>query len=407
MMAEINNNLYGVGDILRKWQELVGGEEEDKTSVSKRFQYILKNKLKLSKTEISWFKEKKENQIDRFVFQADEIAHLYLNDIMYICGKRSAALTPSEEQKLIDCFAAILPYPVHESTERNCWEVFNQRACKIEQAVHNYYFSTQDDRLYGNKLFVKKCTESKLDKGKRKEFYRDQYRLVKGWRDKWVFVMKKAGEIRKAERVESLYWINSDYKDRITPEDEEKFCETGKSENEILQGAYRKMTRICSKDLCQYALWLFITEDLKIKGNEEERADKAREEGVGEMTACIEICIPLFREVIAHQLKTISMEDFEYLERKAVEELETISIILHQSDKAQERRKKSLYPEVEILEKTNKKKEPLALRLERQKCRERLLKLQYCTEEGLQNLSKIRKYLNEKENETILILHYI
>ncbi len=404
-MFGINYDVCSMGDVLKMWQEMTAGEEEDKTSVSKRFQYILKNKLKLSQEEIGWFKEKMSNKIDRFVFQADIRVHVHLNDVLYIYGKRNAVLTLSEAQKLIGCFAAMLPYPIDEGTEQTCLEIFNRRLCRMEQAVRDYCSGTSGERLYEKRLFVK-VRNAKWDKEKRREFYQDQYKLVKDWRDKWVSIMRKAGEIRKAERVECLYMGNGELKNMITQDDEKIFCETGKTDNKIIQEEYKKMKRICEEDLCQYVLYLFITGGLERKRDGEKGADKAIEEDAGTMDGCVEACAILFREVINHQLKTDSMEDFEYMVKVAIKELETISTILHQNDKARERRKASLYPEVEILGKHNKPNESLTLKTERQKCRVKLLKSQYCTEEDLQNLSNIRRFLNEKEKETISILDY-
>lgn len=402
-MFGINFEVCSMGDVLRKWQEMTAGEEEDKTSISKRFQYILKNKLKLSHEEIGWFKEKKSNKIDRFVFQADERVHLHLDEVLCIYGKRDAVLTLREAHDLINCLAAILPYPMDEGTEEICLETFNRRLCRIEQAVRDYCSGAHMEKLYEKRLFVK-GESAKWAKEKRREFYKEQYKLVKEWRDKWVSIMRKAGEIRKAERVECLYMVNSELKNMITQDDEKIFCKTGKTDNKIIQETYEGMKIICEKDLCQYALYLFITGGLE--RDEEEGADKAIEEDAGTMNGCVEACAILYREVINHQLKTDSMEDFEYMVKVAIKELETISTILHQNDKARERRKASLYPEVEILGKRNKSNESLTLKLERQRCQERLLKSQYCTEEDLRNLSNIRRFLNEKKKETISILDY-
>lgn len=397
-MAEISTNVYSMDDVLRKWHELVGSGEEEKTSVSKRFQYILKNKLKLSKTEISWFKEKKGNQIDRFIFRADKRAHLYLNDILYICGKRSATLTPSEEQKLINCFAAILPYPIAESDEKVCRDIFNQRAYRIEQVIHDNNKRPQEE-FYRNSLFVRKCAKSEPVREKRKEFYKYQYGIVMKWYQKWTAVMDKAGGIRKAERAECVYLCKNVRNYTVTQKDEKDFCETGKSENVILQGTYAETKRICTKDLCQYVLWCFITGRLKLK-KDEDFTEKAIMEDAGNREGCIEACSSLFCKIITHQLSVDSIEDFEHISKEAIKELENINKILCQDDKVRKRKNKSFYPEVEILRQIKKADK------ERQKHQSDILELRYCTEEDLWDLSNLRKYLNERENETILISDY-
>ena len=108
------------------------------------------------------------------------------------------------------------------------------------------------------------------------------------------------------------------------------------------------------------------------------------------MEGCIKACTSLFNKVITHQLKKDSIEDYEYIINEAIEEVVKIKIILQQNCEADERRKKSLYPEMEILKRKN-----------------RFPNMKVCTEKDLQNLSSIRRYLNEIRNERILITDYI
>ena len=192
-----------------------------------------------------------------------------------------------------------------------------------------------------------------------------------------------------------------DSKYNVNREDEKKFCETGETENEILQGAYEKTKKICTKDLCQYVLWCFITGGAKVKKDEEKLADKATQEDVGNREGCIEACTSLFCEVITHQLKADSIEDFKYISKEAIRELEIINKILCQNEKARERRKKSFYPEVEILRQIKKSDK------ERWRHKNGISELRCCTEKDLLDLSNIRNYLNGRESETILISDYI
>lgn len=399
-MGKICCDVYSVGEVLQRWQKITAGVKDDKIKVLKKIQYRFKNKLKMSSEEIHWFKQETNNKMERFVFRFGKYTHFYLNDILYICGKKKEEVTPSEVQWLINSLTAILPYPVNEGDEKVCEDIFNQRACRIEQVVCDNYENLQE-ALYRKSLFVSKDAKSESDKKKRKEFYKYQYRMVKEWHQKWMAVMEKAGGIRKAERTECVHLCKKDTKYNVPQEDEKRFCETGELENAILQGAYEKMKRICSEDLCQYALWCFITGGAKVKKGEEKLADKATQEDVGNREGCIEACTSLFCEVITHQLKADSIEDFKYISKKAIRELETLNKILCQNEKARERRKKSFYPEVEILRQTKKADK------ERWRYKNGLLDLRYCTEEDLWDLSNMRNYLNERESETILISDYI
>ncbi len=398
-MAEINDNVYSMEEVFQRWQKVTAGVKEDKKSVSKKIWYRLNKKLNMTSEEIDWFKQSANNKKERFVFRLGKYTHFYLNDILYICGKKKEEVTPSEVQWLINSLTAILPYPVNEGNEKTCMDIFNQRACRIEQVVCDNYENLQE-ALYRKSLFVSKDAKSESDKKKRKEFYKYQYRMVKEWHQKWMAVMEKAGGIRKAERTECVHLCKKDTKYNVPQEDEKRFFETGELENAILQGAYEKMKRICSEDLCQYALWCFITGGAKVKKGEEKLADKATQEDVGNREGCIEACTSLFCEVITHQLKADSIEDFKYISKEAIRELETLNKILCQNEKVRERRKKSSYPEVEILRQIKKSDK------ERGRYKNGLSDL-YCTEEELWDLSNIRNYLNERESETILISDYI
>ncbi len=399
-MAEINDNVYSMEEVLQRWRKVTAGEKEDKQSVSKKIQYTMNEKLNMISEEIDWFKQSAINKKKSFVFRLGKYTHFYLNDMLYICGKKKEEVTPSEVQWLINSLTAILPYPVNEGDEKACMDIFNQRACRIEQVVCDNYENLQE-ALYRKSLFVSKDAKSAPNKKKRKEFYKYQFRMVEGWHHKWMAVMEKAGGIRKAERTECVYLCTMDSKYNVNREDEKKFCETGETENEILQGAYEKTKKICTKDLCQYVLWCFITGGAKVKKDEEKLADKATQEDVGNREGCIEACTSLFCEVITHQLKADSIEDFKYISKEAIRELEIINKILCQNEKARERRKKSFYPEVEILRQIKKSDK------ERWRHKNGISELRCCTEKDLLDLSNIRNYLNGRESETILISDYI
>ncbi len=384
-MMDIDCDYYSMEDIAREWPAEEGEKDNStdlETSLRKKFTYILKNKLELSQEEIGWFKERL-NGGEQFIFQAGKRAPLYLKQILDICGRRNAEITPGEEHILIENFARIIPYPILKDDIPVCNDAFNARAYRIEQAVRELYRRSQVDNLYMNRLFVTIDAKLELNKEKRRKFYRNQYEWIKNWKEKWIFAMEKADGIRKAERVECLYICKKRSTSGITKEDEVNFCETGKSDNEMLQRAYSEMKKICSKDLCQYVVWLFKTKYLEKK----EKESKKGMEDVKTREGCIDACTMLFSEVITYCLKESSAEDFEYMVKEAIKELEIINTILMQDYKADKRRQESLYPEIEILRHKDK--------------------IKICTDEDLQNLSNIRRHLNEVENEKIVISDYM
>ncbi|MBD5503559.1 MAG: hypothetical protein HDR09_07400 [Lachnospiraceae bacterium] len=360
------------------------------TSISKKFSRILKEKLGLTKEEMEWFKEKTPNGIEQFVFRGDNRTPKCLWDILEILGERTEALTPSEEYSVLECFAIILPYPVFEDDDKTWRDMYDKRAYRIEQAVHYLYIKSWEDNYYIKRLFVSISEREEPRADRRRDFYICQYQMIKSWNEKWSFIMDKAIGIRKAERIDCMWMCEKCGIAGISKESREQFCETGKTENEVIKKAYNEMRKISYNDLYEYLISLLITTYQEDEKYENVNIDVQNKEG------CMDACRNLFCEIIAHELRNSSINDFKYMIKEAMKELEIIRKVLGQGERARNRRKKSLYPAVDIcacekyLSKKGNYKIKNGIRGD-------------CEIEGLHNLSNIRRYLNKVENEKILV----
>ena len=205
--------------------------------------------------------------------------------------------------------------------------------------------------------------------------------------------MGEAEKIRIAERVECLYQYEKSQICGIDGSEKINFYKTGNTKCEELQAAYREMKKICSRDLCQHILRLFTAECPKDK-----EIDNGTAESVKNKDGCFNECRLLFSELIGQKLKNCQ-EDFEYILKEAIKELDTIYKILMQNEEANRRREKALYFKVEIL------RDNSALSKIEKEAKEDIPKDDI--KKGLQNLSSIWMRLNEVENEKIVVTDYI
>lgn len=408
--------VYNLKDIVKKLQQIDDNMELEKrekkgctdlgTSIRKRFTYILQKKLGLGQEEIGWFKEKTNNGREQFVFQADKHVLLHLYNILSVLGRRNVTITADEEHSLIEDFAKILPYPISEGDVRACDNIFNERAYRIEQAIRGYYHESMVEDSYLQRFFVAIDTEQNPDKEKRWEFYRKEYEMVRSWQEKWLFILKTAKKMRRAERIDCLYKYEQTQTSELVGEERANFYMTGDTRCEDLHTAYQGVKKISSKDLCQYALQLFI-----VDCPEGEATAKGILESVKNEEGCFEECNDLFKKFIGYNLNNDVAEDFEYIRKEAIRELHTIYEILIQNGKINKIRGENLYPEVEIL---TKKGKLFTEELDIKKCNEKNKERNpeeyeenVDIEGDLKNLSNIRKHLNREENEKILVLNYI
>lgn len=347
-MLDMNYEVYTIKDIVQKWSVSdvnPKGSSSLEELIRKRWVYVLKEKLKLSKEEVGWFKMKLAGGREQFVFRAGKRTAIDVYEILEICGARNAIITPSEERTLIDAFVRIIPFPRMEEEIQVCIDMFDIRAYRIEQVIRDYYNGSMVEDIYMKKFFaaIGMVQNPDRDREKRRKFYRDQYERVKRWQRKWMFIMGEAEKIRIAERVECLYQYEKSQICGIDGSEKINFYKTGNTKCEELQAAYREMKKICSRDLCQHILRLFTAECPKDK-----EIDNGTAESVKNKDGCFNECRLLFSELIGQKLKNCQ-EDFEYILKEAIKELDTIYKILMQNEEANRRREKALYFKVEIL----------------------------------------------------------
>ena len=262
-MLDMNYEFYTIKDIAKEWPESDTNKENSSSleeRIRKNLVYVLENKLNLSKEEVGWFKMKQAGVREQFIFRAGKRTALDVYEILKICGERNATITPSDEGCLIEAFARILPFPRMEEGIQVSRDMFDERVYRIEQVIHAYYKGSMVEDIYLKKFFAPIDGDRNLYREKRRKFYSDQYERVESWQRKWMFVMEKAREIRTAERIECLYQYKEKRASKIDSMEKIKFYMTGNIKNEEFKTAYKEMKKICSKDLCQYILRLFIVE---------------------------------------------------------------------------------------------------------------------------------------------------
>lgn len=185
-------------------------------------------------------------------------------------------------------------------------------------------FVPNETSLFLDRIFFKVDTEKVLFKANRQKINDFQYGQIKEWRDKWMSIMDYAAAARIAERFENGY--DACNKFNIGEEERKSFYESGNAKSEVLQEAINDSEWIGTEDLCE-ALFVIYEPNLSKGFQKKEDISQHTERNINNQKtweSWQNECSELVNDVIKNRLKKISKNDFEYMEKCAFQELESI-----------------------------------------------------------------------------------
>lgn len=312
------NNICTVKNIAKVW--MIKGwnvvkkenknEEELVQYITKKFQYILK---KIWCEEETFRSISKSGGNGHFNFKCKNgETPIIIKKIFDMFEEKGGMYTSDEIAELEDMLAKIM-VTNKQKRKKDCLDKDIKR-----KGLQKYYIDNKGSDFFEKRIFVKiKVENHKPTKAVRYKFYQDQYDLIKKWNNKWTFIMNKAKMLRVNERVYFGYLLKID--EEMAFSDREVFYKTGKGLLPKYEESYLKYDRITKESLYESCLSLYEKESnyANKETTELNNIDYVR---------CCRKCSELVEEVLKLQLKDISETDYDYIKRKAFEDLE----ILHE-----------------------------------------------------------------------------
>lgn len=330
MGDKLEDNFWTIKKIAEAFQkgsykiEGCGEEIRDKMT----YYLYIKKKVKEILKEIdcpeSIFRKRGKKIDGHFIFEDDDsvpdkiykIFEFYDINHDKICG----SFMSDEENKLMGMLYEIRP------TFRQ--KPGNKAYTELRREQGEFYIKKYL-KIYTQKFFVKvDVKDGRPDKRVRSYIYTYQVFLVSAWCEKWSQVMKSAMHLRVNERILNGYQCGLE--DDLPDEKErKKFYLEGNWYDE-LEKKYLMQDRLSEKEIYDACCNLYYYKTGGMSKNSEilRKGNYVSEE-------CRKKCVSYVKEILSHSLLGVSIDDYLYLMRKAMRELEDIHTELEQELKSQ------------------------------------------------------------------------
>lgn len=306
-----------------------GWEQDEKKAaekISRRFSYILREKLNMNEDEIKqYMSDSSHSGKGHFLFAGTTEAPKQLKELIDIFYNNKF-ITMDEMRTVRDYLHELLP-PYRTAKEFQDAEKLYKQTDKIykpadfnfelsdfgdnvekwktEDRVKYFYMYSRTLGFFEERVFYKAGINQDINI----PIYGYQYQYVKCCAERWNKIMNDAAWIRKTERFdngyEKLHELGIEKKDR------KEIYKTGKWENRNIEDLLQDKKWISSNALCNY---------LCSKHSPEKISDI---ESMSEKT-CLNRCEEEIKKIVMHKLKKIHEEDFICMRAKAFEELENV-----------------------------------------------------------------------------------
>lgn len=314
------------------------------------FKEYFMNSLGFSEKEIAWFRTDILNERGGEYIFGDilkkDIPNIMENVLETL--KSNLLMTTEEKDNFREQIKKLLPMFRRKEVfgEENIdikeliakYNVTEEKCDRIDALVEEYYIKTRTVEFFDQRLFVKINGNTLKSKDTRTELYFIQYKQIREWAVKWLFVMQYVEAVRMAERCECGYAVCM--KNKILSEDRKLFYRTGKTNNGNLAEFCENTTWMREDDLCESVLEIYkeskAAGEMFEKQQELLRLKKAEIKEVDEVKTkekCRKKCKLLVEQVVENSLKETSEKDYKYICCRAFVELESISYAVKGAEK--------------------------------------------------------------------------
>ena len=277
----------------------------------------IRNKLKeiFKETECpeAVFRRRGKKQEGHFIFKNDDgvpdriyhIFEFYDSNHEKICG----SFMSDEENRLMSMLYEIRP----NVRQKPC----NNTYMEYRRELKDFYIK-KCLRIYKEKLFVKiDVKKGRPDKRIRANIYSNQECLIEAWCEKWTNIMKIAMYLRINERILNGYICNIE-SSLLDEKKRRRFYLEGYRYDELEEN-YLQLYRMNEEDIYNECCNFYYLKNDKLL-----KKTRIQKKNAHVSEECYKKCVAYVAKVVSHPLQGVSIEDYLYICRRAMRELEDV-----------------------------------------------------------------------------------